>query len=335
MSVFKRDGSPYYYAEFKIDGHRIVRSTRRTTEREARAEERRLKSELKSVLARPKRASITVDEACGKYWLEHGCRLRWAAEVERHLKLIVESTGTLLLMSDFDDTHVHALVQNRRQQGAGPAGVNRTLAVARGVHRHAKKKAKAAVQEIDWPEHWLKEPRQRVRAITVQEAERLLDYLPVRVQLSVRWSLATGTRKAATFNLTWDDVDLEQLTATVTAKGGHRQTVLLEGDALTVLAETPRAGRYVFDGRNVRKIFEAAVRRAGIDDFRWHDLRHTHATWLRKRAAKLDVVQRSLGHASVTTTQRYAHVDDGELRAALRGLPSFSTNTTNVVRLKR
>ena len=61
----------------------------------------------------------------------------------------------------------------------------------------------------------------------------------------------------------------------------------------------------------------------------------THATWLRQRAAKLDVVQRSLGHASVTTTQRYAHVDDGELRAALRGLPAFGTSTTNVVRIKR
>ena len=48
-----------------------------------------------------------------------------------------------------------------------------------------------------------------------------------------------------------------------------------------------------------------------------------------------DVVQRSLGHASVTTTQRYAHVDDGELRAALRGLPAFGTSTTNVVRIKR
>lgn len=335
MSVFKRPGSPYYYAEFQVEGHRVVRSTRRTSEREARVEERRLKAEFKAALAKPKRASLTVDEACGRYWLEHGSRLRWKAEVERHLKLIVASTGTLLLMELLDDSHVDALVQSRHEQGAGPAGINRTLAVFRAVHRRARKKWKAATQEIDWPDHWQREPRQRVRSITPAEAATLLSYLPLKAQWAVRWSLATGTRKAETFGLTWDAVDFARGTATVTAKGGHQQTILLEGDALTVLAEIPRAGRYVFDGKNLRRIFSTAVERSGLTDFHWHDLRHTHATWLRKGAAKLDVVQRSLGHASVTTTQRYAHVDDDELRAALRKLPTITANTSNIVRLKR
>ena len=335
MSVFKRAGSPYYYAEFQIEGHRIVRSTRRTTEREARAEERRLRAEAKAALAKPKRASLTVDEACGRYWLEHGSRLRWAPEVERHLKLIVQSTGTLLLMETLDDSHVDALVQQRRSQGAGAAGINRTLAVFRSVHRRARKKWKAAIQEIDWPDHWQKEPKQRVRSLTFAEYDTLLSFLPLRVQWPVRWSIATGTRKAETFSLTWDAIDLDRQTASITIKGGARVGILLEGDALTLLAEIPRTGRYVFDARNVRKIFERAVKRAGLEDFRWHDLRHTHATWLRKGAAKLDVVQRSLNHASVTTTQRYAHVDDDELRAALRKLPTPSANTANVVRIKR
>lgn len=335
MSIFKRSGSPYYYAEFTVAGHRVVRSTRCTAEREARAEERRLKTEFKAQLGKPKRSSLTVDEACGKYWLEHGHRLRWANEVERHLKLIVASTGSMMLLADLDDANVNALVQSRRKQGAGPAGINRTLAVLRGVHRRAKKKWKAVISEIDWPDHWQKEPRQRVRSLTVQEAETLLANLPDRVALAVRWSLATGMRKASTYALKWDDIDMQRQTATIVAKGGHTQTVLIEGDALTVLAETPRAGPYVFNKKNARKIFAAGLAKAGISEFRWHDLRHTHATWLRQRAAKLDVVQRSLGHASVTTTQRYAHVDDGELRASLRGLPTFTTNTTNIVRLKR
>lgn len=335
MSVFKRPGSPYYYAEFWIDGHRFVRSTRKTTERDARTEERRLKTEAKATIAKPKRPHLTVDDACGRYWLEHGHKLRWAPEVKRHLQLIVSSTGHDLALADLDDTHINALAQARMEAGAGPAGVNRTLAVFRQVINRARKKWKVASQDLDWPEHWLKEPRQRVRSLTVPEAERLLACLPDHVQLAVRWSLATGTRKAETYNLTWDDIDLERATATVTAKGGHRQTILLEGDALMVLAETPRTGRYVFSSKNARKIFEAGLAKAGLEDFRWHDLRHTHATWLRQRAAKLDVVQRSLGHASVTTTQRYAHVDDGELRSALRNLPRLGTHTSNVVRLKR
>ena len=335
MSVFKRAGSPYYQAEFWIDGHRIVRSTKRTSEREARAEERRLKAEFKTQLAKPKRPSLTVDEACGRYWIEHGQRLRWAPEVARHLRLIVQSTGDLLLMSDLDDTHINALVQWRREQGAGAAGINRTLAVFRAVHKRARKKWKAAVTEIDWPDHWQKEPRQRVRSLTPAEAEALIGFLPDHIALAVRWSLATGMRREETFALKWADLDFQRGTATTTTKGGHDKTTLLEGEALTVLALAPRDRPLVFNRKNWRKIFEAAVKRAGLEDFHWHDLRHTHATWLRQRAAKLDVVQRSLGHASVTTTQRYAHVDDGELRAALRGLPAFDTNTTNVVRIKR
>lgn len=335
MSVFKRPGSPYYQAEFWIDGHRIVRSTKRSSEREARAEERRLKAEFRAQLAKPKRPSLTVDEACGKFWIEHGKHLRWAPEVARHLRLIVASAGELLLMSDLDDSHVNALVQQRREQGAGAAGVNRTLAVFRQVHKKARKTWKVATQEIDWPEHWRKEPRQRVRALTVPEAVTLVSYLPDHIALAVRWSLATGMRREETFALRWSDIDLQRGTATTTTKGGYPKTTLLEGDALTVLALCPRTGDLVFCRRNWRKIFDAALKRAGITDFHWHDLRHTHATWLRQRAAKLDVVQRSLGHASVTTTQRYAHVDDGELRAALRGLPAFDTSTANVVRLKR
>jgi integrase len=335
MSIFKRPGSPYYYAEFTISGHRIVRSTRQTTERAARAEERRLKTEIAAQLAKPKRAEITVDEACGRYWMEHGAKLRWSAEVERHLKLIVESTGSLLLLSMLDDSHVNALVQSRSEQGAGPAGINRTLAVFRQVHNRARKKWKCVVQEIDWPEHWQREPRGRVRWLTTDEAASLLQCLPDRVRLPVRWSLATGARKAETFALKWDDVDLIRRTATVMVKGGHQRAFLIEGDAFDVINETPRIGPYVFESRNVRKIFEAALAKAGLEDFRWHDLRHTHASWLRQRSAKLDVVQRSLDHAAVTTTQRYAHVDDGELRDALRALPTFSTNTSNVLRLKR
>jgi hypothetical protein len=67
MSVFKRAGSPYYYAEVIIQGHRVVRSTRTTTEREARAVERRLRAEWRERVREPQRIELTVDAACGRY----------------------------------------------------------------------------------------------------------------------------------------------------------------------------------------------------------------------------------------------------------------------------
>jgi site-specific recombinase XerD len=92
-----------------------------------------------------------------------------------------------------------------------------------------------------------------------------------------------------------------------------------------------RTGDFVFSDRNKRRYFEQALKKAQIPDFCWHDLRHCHATWLRQSGAPLEVVQRSLGHAHISTTAIYAHVADPELVEALRRLPSISPSETLVV----
>ena len=102
------------------------------------------------------------------------------------------------------------------------------------------------------------------------------------------------------------------------------QVIVLSPDALSLLAALAQHGAFVFERRNRRKIFEKALTDAGIENFRWHDLRHTHATLLRQAGVALEIVQRSLGHQSIKTTQRYAHVADHEMRAALQKLPSIT-----------
>jgi len=90
----------------------------------------------------------------------------------------------------------------------------------------------------------------------------------------------------------------------------------------------------VFDATGIEKRFRKAVRDAGLTDFRMHDCRHTFATWLRQAGAPLEVVQRSLGHRAITTTTRYAHVEDREVVRALDGLPSLSEAAENIIRLR-
>ena len=95
-------------------------------------------------------------------------------------------------------------------------------------------------------------------------------------------------------------------------------------DQAQVFAELRRQQQlrslYVFcdDGgrpwKLVRKSFEAAVRRAGITDFRFHDLRHTCASWLVMAGADLVSVQKQLGHTTIGTTMRYAHLSPGHLK---------------------
>jgi integrase len=162
----------------------------------------------------------------------------------------------------------------------------------------------------------------------------LIDASPRRLAEAIEWSLYTGTRKFETYGLTWTDVFLDRGYATVLAKGGRRHVVWLTEQAMDLLGRVERRGRYVFDQRGQRRAFDLAKKKVGLEDFRWHDLRHTHATWLRQSGAPLEVVQRSLGHADLAMTQRYAHVDDSELQDALRKLPSLGGITPKIVSIK-
>ena len=70
--------------------------------------------------------------------------------------------------------------------------------------------------------------------------------------------------------------------------------------------------------RSIKKAFAGALERAGIERFRFHDLRHTAGSWLVQNGAPLDLVQEILGHATIATTKRYAHHADHAARDAMQ-----------------
>ncbi len=335
MSVFKRKDSPYYQAEFIFRGRRVSRSTRTTSRREAEAFERKLRDEIarevKEVAAAP---FLSLDTACGRYWLEHGSRLRWARDVERNLRYVVNLLDRDMPFAELSNRHVAALIEARRLQGAGIPAINRTLSVLQGVHSRAASRWEAPVKVIAWRDFKVKE-RGRVRWLTEAEAGRLLAALPNHIAQLVRFLLLTGMRQREAFELTWDRVAFDRGAVFIVAKGGKRREVALSPDAILLLHQQPQTGRYVFDKTNWRKHFEKAQVTAGISDFRWHDLRHTHATWLRQKGVALEVVSQSLGHSGIAVTQKYAHVAQHEVREALQKLPSLSPNGGSVVPLRR
>lgn len=338
MSLFRRPRSPYWYCEIQVAGRRVVRSTGTDSKREALRFERELRTELERERGRKPRKEMSLDQACGRYWIDKGQHLKWAPEVRRHLLVIASHLPRDSALDALSNEHVARFVERRRADGSGPAGVNRSLAVLRSVIRRAERAWGQNTPRIDWPAHWQKEPRGRTRWLTEAEAQRLLEASPEPLRLAIEWSLLTGCRRSETYGLRWADVDLGRREAAIRGKTGLR-TLKLSDAALELLARIqsdPAAP--VFDRRNQRKLFEAAVKAAGLADFTWHDLRHTHATWLRQRGAALEIVQRSLGHSSITTTQRYAHVADREVQDALASLPTLSPAPLpggNVVPLKR
>lgn len=330
MSVFKRPGSPYYYAEFIEAGHRFCRSTKETTEREALKVERRMREQVRAGAEtnRGRGDTHTLSKAFGRYWMERSRELspKWAAEVERYCEEILRLTLPELTIEGFTDSDVNDFVQARLLEEAGPYAINRALAVWRRVHSVARKSWKVSVQMIDWGEYMSDEAK-RLAFFTIEQIRKILELIPVHIALAIEWSVYTGCRLEETYGLTWPEVKLKEAKAEVTAKGGKQHTIWLGPQALDVLGRCDTQRRYVFDGTNRRRHWEGALAKMGLDAMRWHDLRHTHATWLRQAGVPLEVVQRSLGHADLATTMRYAHVADRELQTALHQLPTIVPTT--------
>lgn len=342
MYLYKRAKTPYWWTEFSVEGTRFRRSTETASRRDAEAVARRLRDEaIAAAKAKPKGRPVevlTLDQACGRYWIEHGRRLKDARNEARNLKYIVATIGGDVPMSDISNRHVNALVKKRLEMGAGPAGVNRTISTLKTMLNRAAKRWEEPVRAVSWSEHKLREPKERVRYLTPDECRRLLDELDriaPHISRVVHFLLLTGLRKAEAFGATWDKLDEARGVLTVRVKGGHEREIPLTAEAMQLLRDTPREARYIFDTTNERKHFEAALKAAGIEDFRWHDLRHTFATLLGKSGAAIEVVSKALGHSSLAVTMKYRHVLHNEVLSAMRASPPLRPHTSNVVPLKK
>jgi integrase len=163
----------------------------------------------------------------------------------------------------------------------------------------------------------------------------------------------TGLRRGSLFNLRWDQIDFDNRVIRIPrTKNGRPLSLPLNATAWKTLkaleeSKTPESP-YVFPhksgpnaGEPVQEIkngFHAALELAKIEDFTWHDLRHTFASWLMMRGASLRSVAELLGHQSLKMTMRYAHLSPAFLSAEVSLLdppPPAPPAPTNGSKTKR
>ena len=181
----------------------------------------------------------------------------------------------------------------------------------------------------------------RVRYLTPAEEEKLR----FAIRSNRSWShhepeldlaLHTGLRRGAMYlDLVWENVNLNDRTATIPrTKNDDPVTIPMNAEAMRALAVF--RSRSDGTGRVVRNIagetlsvtahwFVGAVRQAGIQNFTWHDLRHTFASRLRQRGVPLGNIAELLGHKGLAMTQRYAHLAISNLHEAVSRLERSTT----------
>jgi integrase len=174
-----------------------------------------------------------------------------------------------------------------------------------------------------------REENERLRYLTAEESERLLVECPEHLRPIVKLALNTGMRRGELFALKWENIGPSALYIP-TSKSKRPRVVPLNEAAKEVLKEMRRRNElksaYVFcDSRGkpwtvLRRGFETACRKAGIVDFRFHDLRHTFASHLAMKGYPLKAIAELLGHSTIEMTMRYAHLSPGQLHEAVNSL---------------
>jgi len=334
MSVGKRKGSPFWWYDFTVHGNRFRGSTETADLTQAKAIEAKLRTD--AVMGRhfKQREQITLDALLGRYWLEYARHLKSGTRaVRHHCRHILTHFGRTMLLHEIDDADVAALKAKLRAT-VSDSTVNRVLSTLRKIINVATQEWEYQGPDVRIKKHMLPEPEARTRWLSEEEAERLIAGAADHLKKPIRFALLSGVRLGNIIGLRWEQIRFDQGEIEFRIKsnipGGKLLVLPMSHELRTLLLSCdPKHAGVVFMRQfkdkdrppepigKFRRSFKTACQRAGITNFRFHDLRHTAATWMVQRGVPLDLVQEVLGHTDIATTKKYAHRDFAEKRAAL------------------
>lgn len=282
---------------------------------------------------------VALDALLGRYWLDYARYLKSGnTAVRHHCRHILDHFGKATLLHEIDDAGIAALKAKMRGR-VSDSTVNRVLSTLRKIINTATQEWGYEGPNVRVGRHMLPEPEARTRWLTPAEAQRLIACAAEHLKRPIRFALLTGVRLSNILNLRWEDVNFEhgeiEFKVKSSLPGGKLLVLPISNELRLLLDECgPKPEGLVFvrrfkNGsrapepiRKFRRSFKTACDRAGIANFRFHDLRHTAATWMIQRGVPIDLVQEVLGHRDIATTKKYAHRDFADKQAAMERLAS-------------
>ena len=320
--IHRRKDSSYWWIDVVLpNGKRIRQSTGTENRAEAKAFVARLKVDAFRESHLGIKSRRTWQEAVVRYLVVKS-NLRSIEDVKRICCKLDPYLGHLALDQITGDI-LWQVIQSELGKGNKAATVNRYLALIRCLFRMAR-------DEWQWVESFpkirlLTGEVERDRWLTREEADRLIAACPAHLAALVRFALATGCRASEITGLEWNRVDLERRTAWLDhTKNGTPRGVPLNRDAVAVLeAQQGKHRRFCFSyqGKPItwgltNSAWHAALEKAGIEDFRFHDLRHTWASWHRQAGTSCDELKDLGGWKSRVMVDRYAKYATEHLEVA-------------------
>jgi integrase len=339
MALYQRSDSNMWWMDFTgPDGKRVKRSTKTSNKQLAAKVEAKVKLDVFNLhqmgIAPDRPFKDAVD-----YYIEIKHSNRTICEYERQLAWWQEQFKDVPLQRIDEDRIVNA-IGDKRKEGATNATCNRYLAVLRATLR--------AAHNRKWitrvPTFKLySEPKERVRWLTDVEMSKLLEACPTKWRDMIRVSLATGLRQSNVRAMRWEWVDLNRQTLCIPGgffKNGKDFAIPLPLDAVDAIQKNiGRHSEFVFvddHGKPIAeissKMWKATLQRAGIENFRWHDLRHTWASRMAQAGVPTQALQKLGGWQTAAMVNKYAHHDVESLRGFVEEAATVQSGST--VRLR-
>ena len=338
---FRTAKSKVYQYDIVVSGSRFRGSCGTEHSEEAKAIEAAVRAGAKR--KRVKTSTYTLSEALGTYYRDKAAGTPSDATTKSQARMILSIMDGNMLLSDITDAHIQAYVSKDRATCAN-ATVNRRLQMLGRALKHMVKVYKAALPQLDLRGAETKEP-ERVRELSLDEQASLFLALPQEYHAFVSFALLTGARITSISTLKWNAVNMDRREITFKLKGGKTMLFPMNVEMVALLSALPRSNlvsnrSYVFtrvcghtaeripigsNGGVFGTVWRQALADAGIEDYHFHDNRHTFATRMLRQTQNLKLVSRLLGHSKIESTMRYAHVLIDDMRAAMDQYSLHST----------
>ncbi len=317
MALYKRND--IWWCSFTTQsGERIRCSTGTTDKKAAQQFFDKLKHESWQTTVLKKKERHTWDEAC-LLWLKEKAYKKSIESDKSCIRVLRPYLGKTYL-DEMTHGKISRVIESIKARTSA-ATANRYIALINSVLNRA-------VEIWEWLDRKpaitrYKQPHKRVRYLTAPEIRRLHDELPAHLKDPFMFSIMTGLRRSNVTNLRWRQIDFDRNVIIIDGsemKAGQTHVVPVTESIRQLLSRNfGKHPTYVFTnikGGKLGQFFQhwkAALERAGIEDYHWHDNRHTWASVLIQHGVPINELQEMGGWHSTAMVQRYAHLSPYKL----------------------